>query len=153
MWASVSGGCLCGAVRYLLTAEPVTIYACHCSDCQRRTGSAFALCVLVRRTDVELTAGNLSACVARLDGGRTKRAAQCEVCGTRIWGELEKRPGMVVLQAGTLDDTRWVRPAAHVWTRSAQSWLTFAPGIPVYVTTPEDPSELAALWRRTRQNT
>jgi len=152
MWVPVSGGCLCGALRYLLNAEPATIYACHCTDCQCRTGSAFALAVLVHRSEVELTAGELSLCAASLDDGRVKRAAQCGMCGTRLWAELEKRPGMVALQAGTLDDKSWVRPAAQVWTRSAQSWLALAPDIPSYATTPEDPSELAALWRRARQN-
>ena len=51
------GHCLCGAVAYRLTGEPLTFYACHCTDCQRRTGAAFALSMIVRRAALELTRG------------------------------------------------------------------------------------------------
>ena len=147
MPAPYFGGCLCGATRYRVAAEPVTVYACHCKDCQRRTGSAFGLSVVVPRNAIEITSGEPSSYHAELTEGRVKRGVQCGECGARLWGELQKQPGMVVLQAGTLDDTSWVHPAAHVWTRSSQSWFAFPPGVPVYRTSAEDFSQLVQHWR------
>jgi hypothetical protein len=147
MTAPYLGGCLCGAIRYRITAEPITVYACHCTDCQRRTGSALALSMLLPLAAIEVTAGEPAAYSASLPDGRVKRGRMCAGCCCRLWGEPPKRPGIAVLQAGTLDNTSWVRPAAHVCARSAQSWFVFPADVPVYPTMPEDPAELVRHWR------
>lgn len=147
MTAPYPGGCLCGAIRYCVTAEPLTVYACHCTDCQRRTGSAFALSMVVPRNSIELMSGEPASYHAALLDGRVKQGKLCAACGTRVWGEPVKRPGIAIVQPGTLDDPSWVKPVAHIWARSAQPWVVFPPGARVFQTAPEDPSELARLWQ------
>jgi hypothetical protein len=147
MTAPYAGGCLCGAIRYRVSAEPLTVYVCHCMDCQRRTGSAFALSMFVPMDSIEITCGATAPYHAALPDGRVKRGRLCAACGSRLWGEPRKHPALAVLQPGTLDDTTWLRPVAHIWARSAQPWVTFPPGVPVYQTAPEDPMELMKRWK------
>jgi hypothetical protein len=147
MTAPYLGGCLCGAIRYRITSEPLTLYACHCTECQRRTGSAFALSMLVASSAVELTSGAPSPYHAALPDGRVKRGKLCAACGTRLWGEPAKRPGVFVVQPGTLDDTSWLKPVAHIWASEAQPWFAFPEGVRVYQTQPEDRLELVRLWQ------
>jgi hypothetical protein len=97
------GQCLCGAVRYRVHREPLAVYACHCTDCQRRTGSAFAMSMIVRPEDLELVAGETTSYLARLPDGRTKSGQMCLACGTRLWGTPVKHPEIRIVQPGTLD--------------------------------------------------
>jgi len=127
MKAPYAGGCLCGAIRYTVRAEPLTIYACHCTDCQRRTGSAFALSMVVPRNAVALEKGATRDYRVTMPDGRIKTGKSCPDCGGRLWGEPVKAPEIAIVQPGTLDDTSWVRPIAHIWTRSAQPGTAFAP--------------------------
>ncbi len=151
MAAPYPGGCVCGAVRYRLTAEPLTLYACHCTDCQKRSGSAFGLSMWVLREALELTQGEPARHDLALDGGRRSNARVCPRCATRLWSEPARRPEHAVLRPGTLDDTSWLKPVAHIWTRSAQPWFRFAPGVTTYDTQPPDTLELAALWQSRRR--
>lgn len=147
MTAPYSGQCLCGSVRYRVSAEPLTVYACHCTDCQRRTGSAFALSMIVRRSSLEVLAGETSRYSAALPDGRTKSGRMCPLCGTRLWGEPAASPATVVIQPGTLDQPTDLAPVAHQWTRSAQPWMVFPPGAVLFETQPEDRTELIDLWK------
>jgi len=134
-------------VRYRITAEPETLYACHCTDCQRRNGSAFALSLVVRREAVE-SSGDTHLYVAKLADGRVKQSRGCVKCATRLWGESVRNPAFAIVQPGTLDDTSWLRPVAHIWTRSAQPWVPFAPDAVKFDTQPPEPWKvLFKLWR------
>jgi hypothetical protein len=131
------GGCICGAIRYEISQEPLRVYACHCMDCQRFTGSAFAVGVVVPAEAFQLT-GLETRLVPNgiTEGGRLKRVAACPECGTRLFGDLRPdwhRKDMVrTVLGGTLDDTSWLRPTIHVWTRSAQPWVILPVGSTVY---------------------
>ena len=140
------GQCLCGAVRYAVGEAPLTVYACHCTDCQRRTGSAFALSMVVRREAVSLLQGAPSHYEAALPDGRTKQGRLCVACGTRLWGEPARNPRIAVVQPGTLDQPCGLAPVAHQWVRSAQAWFVFPPGVARFDTQPADPSKLRELW-------
>ena len=141
------GGCLCGSVRYRLGAEPLTSYVCHCTDCQRRTGSAFALSLIVPAAALEITRGSTTPYSATLADGRVKRGQLCAACGTRLWGEPRLNPAIRVLQPGTLDEPSRFPPVAHIWTRSAQPWVVFPEGVAVFPEQPGEPMQLAKLWR------
>ena len=82
----LEGGCLCGAVRYRLTDDPLTLYACHCTDCQRQSGSAFGLSMIVARSAFELVRGEPLALEVMAEG-RTRRPRICGACGTRLFNE------------------------------------------------------------------
>ena len=146
MTAPYAGGCQCGAVRYVLTGEPLTLYACHCTDCQRRTGTAFALSLFMRRDALTVEKGEAVLFEMTLSGGRRVRRRSCAACGTRLWGEPVKLPDTVVVQPGTLDDTSWLRPVAHIWTRSAQPWIEFPKDAVLFEQQPA-PGELRKLWQ------
>ena len=116
------GACLCGALVYSLGEEPLTLYACHCTDCQRQSGSSFALSMIVRREALEVVVGRPEQYSVEQPDGRLKQAHFCSRCSTRLWGP-SNATGLLVLGPGTLDDTSWLNPVGHIWTRSAQPWV------------------------------
>ena len=139
-----NGGCLCGDVRYTVTEDPVTLYACHCTDCQRETGAAFTLSAVVRSEALVLTSGAPREFSCELSDGRTKSASYCPRCITKLWGR-STTTGLANLDVGTLDDTSWVAPAGHIWTRSAQSWLTLPEGSLAFEAAPGEAGVLALV--------
>jgi hypothetical protein len=146
MPAPYDGGCICGAIRYRVGDEPLTIYACHCTDCQRHTGTSFALSMPVRRRTFTVVAGSPREYSVPVEGGHVRHGRFCAECGTRLWGEPLRLPDVIILRPGTLDDTRWVTPVAHIWTRSAQPWVSFGDGVQ-FETQPPDGKTLVELWR------
>lgn len=136
-----SGKCQCGQVSYTLSGEPLMIYACHCSDCQKRTGSAFSEGMLVLESDLALS-GSLSTWSRTGDSGTTKTRHSCTDCGNVIYGTADNMPGLRLLQPGTLDDSTGIVPQVHLWTCSAQSWLPIPPEVPQWETQPEDMTEV-----------
>jgi hypothetical protein len=117
------GACLCGEIGYALHEDPVTFYVCHCTDCQRQTGSSFALSMIVRSEGLELVRGTPQQYSVELPDGRVKQAHFCAHCSTRLWGP-SSIAGLTVLEPGSLDDTSWLHPIGHIWTRSAQPWIS-----------------------------
>jgi hypothetical protein len=142
-----TGQCLCGHTEYQVTEAPLTVYACHCTDCQKRSGSAFGLSMWVRRTALAVTNGEAALFSTTTADGRVRNYRVCSRCTTRLWSEPQNRD-IAVVRAGTLSNTSWLRPVAHLWTRSAQPWFPFSEGVPRYETQPQDPTELVALWRK-----
>jgi hypothetical protein len=116
------GGCLCGDIRYALREDPVTVYACHCTDCQTETGSGFYLSVVVRADALVYTKGRPETYEVQLADGRKKGAYYCQRCTARVGG-ASSLPGIASVDGGSLDDTSWLVPAGHIWTRSAQPWI------------------------------
>ncbi len=117
------GGCQCGAVRYRLEGEPVALITCHCTECQRQSGSAFGMSLIVPKDSFQLLAGDLKWFVRTADSGRAVDCAFCPACGTRIYHEPTSRKDTLNIKPGTLDDTSWLSPALHVWTKSKQPWV------------------------------
>jgi hypothetical protein len=139
----LAGGCACGAIRYEIAAMPLLLYACHCTDCQRRSGSAFALNMPVASKTLRIVKGTPTG----WRSGGTTTSWFCGDCGCRIYGERDERPDAMTIRAGTLDDTTWLRPAAHIFMRSAQPWESFADDAVCFETAPGDFAKLAIAWR------
>jgi hypothetical protein len=122
-----SGGCLCGAVRYEVAEPPLVAYTCHCTACQRITGSAFSSAIVVPAEACRFAGAEPRPLRRTADSGRVSTRWVCPGCGVWLCGG--PRPGTappgapVALRAGTLDDTSWLRPTVHFWTRSAQPWV------------------------------
>ena len=119
---------MCGAVRYEITANPVRVYACHCTDCQRATTSAFSISISVPGEAFRVSGKELQPAAGGItDGGRVKTRWMCPDCGICLCGGAKigtEPPGYVRnVRAGTLDDTSWVRPTIHMYVRSKQPWL------------------------------
>ena len=125
------GGCACGAVRYALNAAPITVYACHCTDCQRLTGSAFIVSAWIEKTEVELLSGTLDSC--RLATGERGSVVHfCPQCGTSIWTEYS--PGFWFVRVTTLDRQTLYPPHMHIWTQSKLPWLQLGDDVPIFET-------------------
>jgi len=123
------GGCLCGGLRYALTGKPLTTVACHCSDCQRQSGGAFGLTMVVRRGDFAWTRGAPKKFVTTADSGTVKDCFICGDCGVRILNALSRMPETFNLKPGTLDDTSEVAPVMHTWVSRKQPWVPIPDGV------------------------
>jgi hypothetical protein len=131
--SSREGGCLCGAVRYRVKAEPVRSSACHCTYCQRRSGSAFGLGAYFRDEDVEFLQGERKSYQYRSDeSGRWLRTEFCASCGGTVTWTAEVFPGLRAIAGGSFDDPRWLRPERFVWMRSSHPWIIPPAGMPVF---------------------
>jgi hypothetical protein len=146
MTGEILGGCLCGGVRYRFTGEPLAYYACHCTDCQRQTGSAFGLSMIVHREAVEVLRGEPRLFEVSMPDGRTKRGRCCPECPVRLWGEPVKLPQLLILRPGTFDDPGVHEPFGDIWTQSARPWVGFTRG-PRFEGQPKDPTALFRAWQ------
>jgi hypothetical protein len=120
----LTGGCHCGAVRYELAAPPLMIYNCHCTNCQKITGSAFVVSATVPEAAFAFTKGVPKTVEWTSDAGNQRFGWFCGDCGSRIAHGQTPSIGFLSLRAGTFDDTSWVEPVGDIWTKSAQSWVT-----------------------------
>ncbi len=125
----VAGGCQCGGLRYEISAAPLTVYNCHCTNCQKISGSAFATVLMMAREGFAFTSGEPAVTEWSATTGKTRFGWFCSSCGTRIAhgthaGPDEMAGKVLSVRAGTLDDTSWVKPVADGWVRSAQKWVT-----------------------------
>jgi hypothetical protein len=125
-----TGGCQCGMIRYRLIAEPLMLYICHCSDCQKQSASAFGMSLRMRPRDIEFVQGQETMRSWDTHGGdgRIKRCHFCPNCGTRLMHGSDDPEETVSIKAGSLDDTGGLRPRAHIWLKSAQPWVTIERG-------------------------
>jgi hypothetical protein len=121
--SEIKGGCLCGSVRYESVSEPVMSVVCHCTHCQKQSGSAFSVNVVVPATDFKVTSQTLATFGDAGDSGMAVRRHFCNRCGSPVYTELEATPGMVAIKAGTLDDPASINPQVHMWRSAAQAWV------------------------------
>jgi hypothetical protein len=139
----LEGGCACGAARYKLTSTPLIVHACHCRDCQRLTGSAFATNIWIERQFVEANEAPLTAMTVPAGSGKPQEIFRCPECGTALWSKYHAAPGdTVLLRAGTLDRPETVTPDVHIFTRSKLPWFELPAGARSF----ESFYKLAEVW-------
>lgn len=124
-----TGGCLCGKVRYALAGDLIATAVCHCKNCQRQSGSAFSLVVIARSSKLALE-GELQTYLDTADSGSELERCFCPNCGSALISRQPASPGMIVIKAGTFDDTTWLKPQLHIWCNSAQSWVVIPESLP-----------------------
>ena len=145
---SGEGGCQCGNIRYRLHSEPIVVYACHCTDCQKQTSSAFGISVWVPRQDFELIRGKLSCWRTYGESGNPKDCAFCPDCGSRIYHAAATDEEMYSIKGGTVDNAQALQPAGHIWLRSAQPWgMVNRENLLCYQTEPESFDDLIERYR------
>ncbi len=130
----MSGGCLCGAVRYEVNADPLMCVACHCKNCQRQAGSALSIIVGIPEDAIDIS-GEVKTYNDTGDSGATVRRQFCGDCGSPLFSRLEQ-PGLMFIKAGTLDDTSSLKPAFHCYAKSKQDWYDLG-DLPSFETVPE----------------
>jgi hypothetical protein len=125
MGKKLTGGCLCGAVRYETEADPVVMVNCHCRDCQRAGGSGYAPFVIVPKAAVKI-AGEARTYRTIGDAGLAVERGFCPTCGSPLFAKLERMPDVLGLQAASLDDPALYKPGLDLFTSSAQPWVHMA---------------------------
>ena len=126
----LTGGCACGAIRYESTGEPLFSINCHCRDCQRETGGAYAPIVGVPTAGFKLLQGTPSYFEVTADSGSKTRRAFCAECGSPLFGRPESRTDMVTIRVGSLDQPGGFRPTQDIFTARAQPWDCMNPDLP-----------------------
>lgn len=128
----MEGRCTCGSVRYRLTARPMFVHCCHCTWCQRETGSAFALNALIETDRIEVTTGAPELVMTPSASGKGQEIARCPDCRVAVWSHyagLGRR--MAFVRVGTLEDPGACPPDIHIFTSTKLPWVTLGDGVPV----------------------
>jgi hypothetical protein len=125
------GGCACGEVRYRLASDPLFVHCCHCLNCQRQTGSAFVINLLIEADRMELAAGEPVRVDVPRDDGSTQQIFRCPSCQVAVFS-LYGRPHVRFVRGGTLDDPTGIEPDVHIYTKSKVSWVTLPDSVPAF---------------------
>src|SRR5690349_5268455 len=125
----ISGGCLCGAVRYVTTEEPLDARVCWCRLCQHIAAGNGSVNLVFRSDAVQLH-GKLQDFPAIAASGNHMHRRFCPTCGVHVTSAAEERPHLVVIRAGTLDEPGRYPPRASIWTDSAPDWAQIDANLP-----------------------
>jgi len=131
-----TGGCACGAIRYECSAEPLLTLKCHCRDCQRSSGSAYNVNVIIPAPALKFTKGDLMYYVLKVANGNTVSRGFCSACGSPMLSKVDTTPAFRGISAASLDDPSGLEPTADIWTSSAQPWDYLNPHSPKIETWP-----------------
>lgn len=129
-----TGGCLCGAVRFEVRAEPIFVCICHCHSCRKATGGAMVPWATFHLSDVNFTQGALEDRAS--SAGVTR--GHCPRCGTGISYRHELRPGEIDLTLAGMDDATVFAPTAHIWVEDKLPWIVIGDDLPQYQKTVSD---------------
>jgi len=124
----IEGGCNCGSIRYRIDGKPVIVAQCHCRNCQRQSGSAFSLNVMVRQADVTIQGEPKVYVDHDTASGNPVYRKFCGECGSPVFSDLSASNGMTIVKAGTLDDPAGLTPAVSVWTSTKLPWVELPEG-------------------------
>lgn len=134
---SQAGGCLCGNVRYAIDRGGIVGQAhCHCRDCQRATGSAFATFCFVPDPSFRAERGEPKGFTVTGSSGGSVTRFFCADCGAQLYSEVETLPGVKFVKSGSLDDASWMQPQAVFWCDTAQPWVSIPEGLSAHAKNP-----------------
>ena len=127
----LDGGCTCGAVRYRMTTIPLFVHCCHCTWCQRETGSAFAINAMIEADRVTLLKGEPEPVNTPSNSGKGQKIARCPTCRVAVWSHYAGAGERVCfVRVGTLDAPDRLPPDIHIFTSTKQRWVVLPPGTP-----------------------
>ena len=126
------GGCTCGYVRYRMSSQPLIVHCCHCSWCQRQSGSAFAVNALIEADRVQLLQGDVVDVTVPSPSGKKQKISRCPKCQVAVWSYYLVMFGGIgdlvrFIRVGTLDEPARIPPDVHIYTSSKQAWVTLPP--------------------------
>jgi len=137
MGTTLRGGCACGAIRFECTSESILSVLCHCRDCQRSTGSAYAAELVVPESAFSFVRGTPRQFAVMGDSGNTVQRGFCPDCGSPLVASSSGRPQFLAIQAASLDDPTLFHPTHHVYTSSAQPWDHIDPELSAFARIPD----------------
>jgi hypothetical protein len=141
MPAPLSGGCLCGAIRYTVSVPITELRACHCRDCQKSTGGAGTVNAVIPSAAMQIGKGTPKRYSVTADSGRTLHRFFCGDCGSPLFSRRELTPENTALRIGTLDDSSGMKITANIWTRSARPWAYIDPASQQFPGQPDAPAK------------
>jgi hypothetical protein len=141
---AVTGSCVCNLVRYRLLTSPLFVYACHCADCQKATGSAFGFFLNIELFNIQIISPTAPVTVSREKKNPGVRVQQvvCPRCRTELWSSSWVGPVMCDVRVGTLDFPSLMEPDLHIFVDSKLDWMRLPEGAK---TTPKD-YDLREYW-------
>jgi hypothetical protein len=119
-----TASCCCGGLTAIVTGEPEWVVACHCRECQRRTGSVLGVGAYFLKTQVQTT-GKRKIFIREGQAGRHLRFSFCPTCGGTVLWELDLRPDHLGIAVGALNDPSFPAPTRSVWEDSRHEWIEF----------------------------
>jgi hypothetical protein len=126
------GGCTCRSVRYRMTSRPLFVHCCHCSWCQRETGSAFVLNALIEAERVEIITGRPDVILTPSNSGKGQKISRCPTCHVAVWSNYVGSGDLFhFVRVGTLDRPDLLPPDIHIFTTTKQPWVILPEGVPV----------------------
>ena len=129
---SKTAQCSCGRLSVTVEGEPAVVLACHCTECQRRTGSPFGVGAYYPKDKVTITGAYKE--FARPGGdGRMMHNRFCPECGSNLFWESELLPGAWGIAVGSFADPSFAPPARSVWEENKHAWVHLGPEIPGHV--------------------
>ena len=135
----ITGGCLCGAVRFRITAKPLTAGYCHCTMCQKGSGQPFTVSATVPFEGFGFTRGEPTA----YESSPGFLRLYCGVCHSGLAGRSTEDPKLIAVALGCLDDPNLIKPERHSFTSTRISWCKIDDGLPRH---PESAPEVTRLW-------
>lgn len=129
MAEKVTGGCLCGAVRFETDAEPIAALLCHCTDCQHVSGAAHYAAYITPLASLEILAGDPAGYTVKSDQGRDNTRRFCQTCGSRVWAEIDRGAGIASVNGMALDDRSHFQPTANHRLVTAPAWCQIDPAL------------------------
>lgn len=147
----MEGGCSCAALRYRLKRAPMFVHCCHCLDCQKQTGSAFAINALIETSEIELLQGALVAIAMPTESGAPHAIYRCPICQVAVWSDYGGRAYARFVRVATLGAPHAIAPDVHIYVRSRVPWVRLPEGArsfeAYYDRKQEWPPEALARWR------
>ena len=140
MAENLTGSCLCGAIRYSVSAPISELRVCHCTNCQKGSGTGGSVNAPLASSAFRLTQGTPKRHTGKADSGRTLHRYFCGDCGSPIYSQREAMPEMIALRVGTLDNPGPMKITAHIWTRSARPWSHIDPAAKQFPGQPDAPA-------------
>jgi hypothetical protein len=119
-----TGHCLCGAISYRFEGEPIVVAICHCDDCQRHSGAAYSVNLVVPRAALEIEGTPKVNETTGTESGNKRERLFCGDCGSPVFTMLAEQPDIAIVKAGTLDDRSGFAPTVEVWCRNAHEWVS-----------------------------
>jgi hypothetical protein len=154
--STFEGRCACGAVRYRMESRPMFVHACHCTECQRLSGGAFAVNALIETERVEVIAGETEAVPVTGTSGKAQTIHRCPACRVALWSHYPGGgPKLAFVRVGTLDAPARLPPDVHIYTSTRLPWLQLPEGVPAtaefYDPKALWPAETRERWARLQQ--
>ena len=153
----LTGGCACGAVRYRISVMPILVNNCHCTLCQKQTGSTSVVNAFFESDAITQLSGETTTHVATAGSGGDHVITRCASCGTALWSHYPRLGTLGAgVRAGTLDNPGAIKPDAAIFVADRMPWVTLPEGIPAFEATyipaevlpPERMARLTALIER-----